>query len=95
MFGESIVSWWWRGLIPVLGIEPEPDAGPILVSTTYTVFPENKELFLTQMRRLRLSRLRTGAIRWELYQDGAEPTRFVEEYAVPSWRSICDNIMAG
>ena len=78
---ESAVAW----ADPVLGIEPEPDAGPILVSTTYTVSPENKELFLTQMRRLRLSRLRTGAIRWELYQDGAEPTRFVEEYTVPSW----------
>jgi MFS family permease len=78
---DSAVTW----ADPVLGIEPEPDAGPILVSTTYTVSPEHKELFLIQMRRLRLSRLRTGAIRWELYQDGAEPTRFVEEYAVPSW----------
>lgn len=37
------------------------------------------------MRALRLSRLRTGAIRWELYRDGATPNRFVEAYTVLSW----------
>jgi MFS family permease len=70
---------------PVLGIEPDEERGPVLVATTYTVPPERQERFLTAMRDLRLSRLRTGAIRWELYRDGAFPNRFVEEYTVPSW----------
>jgi MFS family permease/quinol monooxygenase YgiN len=70
---------------PVLGIEPEADAGPVLVTNTYTVRPELQNRFLEAMRDLRLSRLRTGAIRWELYRDGAAPDRFVEEYTVPSW----------
>ena len=70
---------------PQLGIEPEEDTGPVLVATTYTVAPERQERFLQAMRDLRLSRLRTGAIRWELYRDGAFPNRFVEEYTVPSW----------
>jgi len=70
---------------PQLGMEPEEDIGPVLVATTYTVAPERQERFLQAMRDLRLSRLRTGAIRWELYRDGAFPNRFVEEYTVPSW----------
>jgi MFS family permease len=70
---------------PVLGMKPESDAGPVLVTNAYTVRPELQERFLAAMRDLRLSRLRTGAIRWELYRDGAAPERFVEEYTVPSW----------
>jgi MFS family permease len=78
---ESRVVW----SDPALGIKPDPEVGPILVATTYTIAPERQEQFLEAARRLRLSRLRTGAIRWELYRDGAEPNRFVEEYTVPSW----------
>jgi MFS family permease/quinol monooxygenase YgiN len=70
---------------PILGLEPESDTGPILVAVTYTVAPELQQRFLEAMRALRLSRMRTGAIRWELYRDGEQPTRFVEEYTVPSW----------
>lgn len=33
---------------------------------------------------MRLSRLRTGAIRWELYRAGETAHRFVETYIVPS-----------
>jgi MFS family permease len=70
---------------PILLIDPEPDTGPVLVTTTYTVAANLQERFLRSMRALRLSRLRTGAIRWELYRDGAAPNRFVEEYTVLSW----------
>ena len=37
------------------------------------------------MDRVRRSRRRTGAVRWELYRDGEEPRRFVELYLVRSW----------
>jgi quinol monooxygenase YgiN len=70
---------------PTLGLHPDSDAGPILVTVTYIVAPERQEGFLDAMRALRLSRMRTGAIRWELYRDGEQPTQFVEEYTVPSW----------
>jgi MFS family permease len=78
---DSAVSW----ADPTLAIEPEGDIGPILVTNTYTVAPDRQQQFLQAMQDLRLSRLRTGAIRWELYRDGAVPERFVEEYTVPSW----------
>jgi hypothetical protein len=38
------------------------------------------------MERVRRSRQRTGATRWVLYQDGADPRRFLEAYLVPSWQ---------
>ncbi len=70
---------------PNLVIDPESDVGPVLVTNTYTVAPNVEDPFLKSMRALRLSRLRTGAIRWGLYRDGAMPNRFVETYIVLSW----------
>jgi predicted MFS family arabinose efflux permease/quinol monooxygenase YgiN len=69
---------------PHLVLEPAPDA-PVLVSVTYMVAPENVAAFLDAMERVRRSRRRTGAARWELYRDGEEPRRFVELYLVRSW----------
>jgi MFS family permease len=68
-----------------LAVDPEPDAGPVLIAVHLTVAPERQAAFLDAMRQLRLSRLRTGATRWELYRDGERPDRFVELFSVPSW----------
>ena len=40
---------------------------------------------MTAMRHVRASRRRTGAVRWNLYRDAADPQRFVESFVVPSW----------
>ena len=70
---------------PSLAIDPDHDAGPIAVTTTYTVAPEREQQFLQAMRAVRLSRLRTGAIWWELYRDGETAHRFIEAYGLLSW----------
>jgi predicted MFS family arabinose efflux permease len=70
---------------PELLIDPAPEAGPVLVTVTYTVAAEREQRFLRAMRSVRLSRLRTGAIWWELYRDGERENRLVEAYAVLSW----------
>ncbi len=70
---------------PNLLIEPESQAGPVLVLTTYTVAPENEQEFLRAMSWVRRSRLRTGAAEWGLYRDGETARRFVEYFVVPSW----------
>jgi quinol monooxygenase YgiN len=57
----------------------------VLVRTEYRVPPENHEEFREVMRRLGRSRRRTGAARWSLYQDAADPDRFVENYVLRSW----------
>jgi MFS family permease len=80
---RSTVSYWSE---PNLAFEPDPDEGPVLVSLTYSVAPERADDFLAVMEHVRRSRLRTGANRWGLYQDGENPRRFLEVYLVPSWQ---------
>ncbi len=74
----------WRD--PDLAFDPDPDEGPVLVTLTYTVVPEREAQFLDAMSRLRRSRQRTGAYRWALFRDGADPRRFVELYLVATWQ---------
>jgi MFS family permease len=68
-----------------MAFDPEPDAGPVLVTVHYTVTQVQQAAFLEAMGRLRRSRLRTGGTRWELYRDGERPNQFVEIFSVPSW----------
>jgi MFS family permease len=70
---------------PRLALQLEPDSGPVLVSTTYTISTEREEAFLRLMAQVRLSRLRTGATRWRLYRDGEGERKFVELFVVASW----------
>lgn len=70
---------------PHLVLEPEPSDGPILVTVAYAVAPEAAGAFRDAMAEVERSRRRTGAERWGLFQDGAEPTRFLEAYVVPTW----------
>jgi MFS family permease len=75
------VSHWTE---PELSMEPAPHR-PVLITMEYRVPPENHEAFREAMQRLGRSRRRTGAERWSLYQDAADPDRFVENYLVDSW----------
>ncbi|HEY1236544.1 MAG TPA: MFS transporter [Candidatus Binatia bacterium] len=70
---------------PVFSTEPEPDAGPVLITVEYTVEPARAEKFVTAMRAVRTQRLRDGAYRWGLYNDTAAPRRFIETFVVESW----------
>jgi MFS family permease/quinol monooxygenase YgiN len=70
---------------PHLVFLPDPDDGPVLVNVAYTVRPARRQPFLDAMQSVRQSRLRTGATRWELYQDGSKPDHFVESFTVASW----------
>jgi hypothetical protein len=79
---RSTVRYWPD---PNLAIDAEPDDGPVVVQSVYTIAPEKEEPFLRAMARVRLSRLRTGATQWGLFRDGEEPRKFVELYSVPSW----------
>ncbi len=70
---------------PQLTVTPEPADGPVLVTLTYRVPEPDAVAFTAAMRRVGRSRQRTGALRWELFRDGADPTRFVESYLVATW----------
>jgi hypothetical protein len=79
---RSTVEYWQQ---PSLAVEADPDDGPVVVNTVYTVETDKEEAFLRAMARVRLSRLRTGATNWGLFRDGEAPHQFVELYIVPSW----------
>ena len=70
---------------PELAWEPDPLHGPVLVSVDYEVPRENADAFRDAMQWVGRSRRRTGAERWGLFQDGADPEHFVEVYVVPTW----------
>ena len=70
---------------PVLAQPVEGDAGPVLVSIDYRIDPKDREAFLAALTRLARTRRRDGGYSWGVYQDTAQPGRFVETYLVDSW----------
>lgn len=70
---------------PTLLLQPGDDHGAVLVSTDYTVAPDNAEAFGEALKSLRGSRLRTGAFAWRHWTDGADPKLHIESYVVESW----------
>jgi MFS family permease len=79
--GSDIAHW----SEPQVMAELDPDEGPVLITIIYKVPPENERHFIEAMQPVQASRRRTGATRWNLYRDAAEPGRFMETFLVPSW----------
>ena len=70
---------------PVLAENPEPDAGPVMVTIEYQVDPAKRAEFVAAMQEVREMRRRNGAYFWELYHDSADPAHFVETFMDESW----------
>ncbi len=95
--GVTVVAWPLRDVSgldrnpavywpePHLELDPELEDGPVLVTLTYTVPPENVSRFLDAMVPVRRMKMRTGATSFAVYRDGADPYRFVEVAQYPSW----------
>ena len=70
---------------PELALEPEPRAGPVLVTVEWRIDPARREEFAEAMRPVERARRQTGATRWGLFQDAADPALFVETFMVSTW----------
>jgi MFS family permease len=70
---------------PAVAIEPEPEEGPVLVTIEYRIDPGRGQEFVRVMERLGRSRRRSGASRWGVFHDAADPGRYLEAYIVGSW----------
>ena len=70
---------------PVVSVQPADDRGPVLIEIEYRVPPEKAEEFIAALRRFSSVRQRDGAIRWDVWEDIAEPGRVVEYFIVESW----------
>ncbi len=69
--------------VPVAS-EP-PATGHVLVTIEYRIDPKRADDFRALMQESRRSRLRQGALSWELLRDLADPGRFVEQIVDESW----------
>ncbi len=70
---------------PVVSHEIAQDRGPVLVTVEYRIDPAKRRAFLTALDRLGHERRRDGAYRWGVFEDAADPARFVETFLVESW----------
>ncbi len=86
MAGESLdlnPSLHWSE--PTVVSEPHPEDGPVLVTVEYLIDPGRAEGFHEAMREMRRILRRDGAMRWGLFNDQAEPGRYLETFLVESW----------
>jgi MFS family permease len=94
----AIAGYLWLALPPLGDVEParywpepnlvidaEPDSGPVLVTVEWRIDPSDSDEFVAAMKPVRLARRQTGATRWGLFQDTADPAVFLETFTVDTW----------
>jgi quinol monooxygenase YgiN len=65
--------------------ETPPQTGHVMVTVEYRIDPARAADFRALMQESRRSRLRQGALSWELLHDIGEPERYVEQIIDESW----------
>ena len=70
---------------PVVAGEASLEAGPIMVQVEYVVGATCIDAFRSAMAEMGRNRRRDGAIEWWIFQDTADPERFVETWIEPTW----------
>jgi hypothetical protein len=71
--------------VPLTAHEVEHAEGPVLVTVEYRVRPPDHDAFLEAVAKLAGERRRDGAYAWGIYEDAADPERFLETFLVESW----------
>jgi MFS family permease len=61
------------------------DDGPVLVTVQYRPLAGRERDILDALYAGRYARRRTGATRWRVWRDAADPGRVLEEFVVASW----------
>ena len=62
-----------------------PDSGKVVVTIEYFIHPDRADDFRALMQESRRSRLRQGALSWQLQHDFYDPTRYLEHVTDESW----------
>jgi MFS family permease len=70
---------------PVVAQQVADEGGPVLVTVEYVVSPEHRRTFLAALERVSAQRRRDGAYAWGVFEDTAQPERFLETFLVESW----------
>ena len=69
--------------VPVVDVAP--GAGRVQLTIEYRIDPAKAAPFRDLMQESRKSRLRQGALSWELLRDISDPTRYIEQIVDESW----------
>ncbi|TQV78031.1 MFS transporter [Exilibacterium tricleocarpae] len=70
---------------PIVAGDIQPDRGPVMVTVDYRIDPVRATAFIEAMNGLKAARLRNGAYAWGLFEDVAEPGRYLEYFIEASW----------
>jgi MFS family permease/quinol monooxygenase YgiN len=73
----------WKPPVSVVPIDPHE--GPVMVTIDYRIDPAKAAEFQQVMQESRRSRLRHGALSWELFRDTSDPGRYIEYFIDESW----------
>lgn len=73
----------WKA--PVTALPVDPDVGPVMTTIEYRIDPARADEFRAVMQESRRSRLRQGALSWELFRDTNDPGRYLEYFVDESW----------
>ena len=84
-FGEGLNFEPSARPTPVVLIEPHAEQGPVLITVEYHVDPQKSSEFTSAMLELGRFRRRDGAVDWGLFEDVAQPGRYLETFVVESW----------
>jgi len=57
----------------------------VMVTVEYLIDPAQRGEFLAALHAFAPERLRDGALQWDVFEDAAQPGRFVEMFLLPSW----------
>ncbi|SFC00379.1 Predicted arabinose efflux permease, MFS family [Polaromonas sp. OV174] len=66
-------------------VEAPPGVGRMIITIEYLIDPKRSDEFRALMHESRRSRLRQGALEWELLRDVNQPGRFLEHIVDESW----------
>jgi MFS family permease len=66
-------------------VHAPPGVGQMVVTIEYLIDPARADAFRALMHESRRSRLRQGALEWQLLRDVNQPSRFIEQIVDESW----------
>jgi len=74
-----------RGVLKVPHAKAPPRSGRIMITIEYRIDPAREPEFMALMQESRRSRMRQGALDWQVLHDLFEPGRIVEQIIDESW----------
>ncbi|WP_207461322.1 MFS transporter [Azospirillum sp. SYSU D00513] len=83
--GESDLTPSMHWPEPLISEPVANDRGPVMITVTYRIRPEDRAAFLAALSALSGARRRDGAYGWGVSEDAADPERLVEWFFVESW----------